>query len=1019
MGSATMTTMFTPSFDSDFSRLNDEQKAAVTTIEGPVMVIAGPGTGKTEVLTMRVANILKQTDTQPSSVLALTYTEAAATTMRQRLFEKVGSAAYQVRIQTFHAFCNDVILSHPEYFHLHDEAEPVTELAVAEFLREYLLNPELEYLRTPRSAFHNVRSIGSALSGIKKEGLSVDDFEKLVVVERALFESEQAELSTTKRSRAQKRVGTMEELVEVYRAYQRFLDDNAHYDYEDMILWVISAFEREPELLVEYQEQLHYFLVDEYQDTNSAQNKIVDAIASHWGEQANVFVVGDPNQTIYRFQGASLENVITFVERYPSATVITLEDGYRCSQQIYDAAAHTIRGELEDLPLSPALSTVLSKPLASTRQGEVIPLLKAESSSQEVATVVAQLQQYHQQGTPLQEIAIIYKKHKEAQRWMDALDAAGLQYTTQRHENILESRIIIQLLELFEVILAMKRGEPAHQLHDVLLAEWLELDASVVLKLAYAAAKCRPKLSLHEFMMERVPSEKAPAGLTPLEIQPLYGCLDTLSKLIKADANMRFVEWFPYMLEQLGVSAWLVAGGAQPEDIQRVQALYREIKSLEATESKLNLERFMAIIQAMQDNSLSIQQRIALGSEDGIVLTTAHGAKGKEWRYVFITNCADKVWGNARSPRELPLPDSVLQFKPSSKADKNADDRRLMYVSLTRAREQVHISVPLLDEESSKEQTVSMFVGELEEQESLGVWKPDGDASSLDQPKWLLPSYSVQDSMAFRSWVQILAKNLVLSPTALDSYLRDSDTFLENNILRLPRAKTYPLSFGTAIHAALEFAFRTLHTQGLLPNDQEVLTHFKNALSDEHLHPNDERSAHKEGKAVLGAYLAAQHSLSAQPQIKMLEYTFGQGGREVLLDDTIRLTGKVDRVDWLDASKKTLVVIDYKTGSPKTAAYIEGTLASQQQYFSDREKLVPETIRGSLKRQLVFYKLLADLDQSFEGQVTHGELDFVAGPSDKGKSGAVRFELLASDVEDLKDVLRTVSAEIRSLAFLD
>lgn len=337
----TLSAMATP-FENAFSRLNPAQRQAVELVEGPVMVIAGPGTGKTQVLTVRIAQILKTTDTSPSSILALTFTESAALNMRQRLLQFIGEAAYRVRIETFHAFCDDVIRTHPEYFSVRLDSQPLGDIEKFQIMEELLDTLPLSAVRTVGSPYHYLSSIQKKISDLKREGVTPAKYAALVEAEQELFAQEKDGLKKTALTKREKELAKMAELGVLFDAYQQQLLQRRRYDYDDMIRFVVEAFQAHEELLAEYQEKFLYFMVDEYQDTNASQNNVVRLLASYWGQQANVCVVGDPHQSIYRFQGASLENTLTFLDYYPQATVIFLDKGYRCPQPIYTAAAAVI-----------------------------------------------------------------------------------------------------------------------------------------------------------------------------------------------------------------------------------------------------------------------------------------------------------------------------------------------------------------------------------------------------------------------------------------------------------------------------------------------------------------------------------------------------------------------------------------------------------------------------------------------------------------------------------------------------
>ncbi|KKU46916.1 MAG: UvrD/REP helicase [Microgenomates group bacterium GW2011_GWA2_46_7] len=334
-------TKSTKEFAKAYKALNAEQKKAVDTIDGPVMVVAGPGTGKTQTLALRIANILLKTDTRPSSILALTYTESGARAMKNRLIALIGPAAYDVTISTFHSFCAEVIRQNPADFTLDPASEPLSELEKFKLIYGLISTSHLSDLRPVNAPYHYVKAILAAISNLKREGISPDRFDKLLASEQADFDS--SDLAPSVAKVVAKNLAKNRELSILYRGYQKALTENQTFDFEDMINFVRDAFSNNDEFLRTYQERFQYFLVDEYQDTNSAQNELLQLLTSFWGDQANIFVVGDPDQSIYRFQGASIENMLGFFKQYPSASVITLSANYRSTQIILDAAESVIK----------------------------------------------------------------------------------------------------------------------------------------------------------------------------------------------------------------------------------------------------------------------------------------------------------------------------------------------------------------------------------------------------------------------------------------------------------------------------------------------------------------------------------------------------------------------------------------------------------------------------------------------------------------------------------------------------
>jgi len=339
-------------FKENYKKLNSAQKKAVDTIEGPVMVVAGPGTGKTQVLTLRVANILRKTDISPNNILVLTFTEAASASLRKRLASFVGAAAYAVEITTFHGFGNEIIKRYPEYFPRIIGARQINEVEQIALIEEAIGILNLNILKPFGDAFLYVRSIVSAIGHLKREGVGVEDFELIVKESFEDFENI-SDLyhdkgvykgrMKAKYSNLRRQIEKNRELALVYRYYQDELLKQRFYDYDDMIMETLRSFKESPDLLNLLQEEYQYILIDEHQDTNNAQNRLIELLAN-FHSSPNIFVVGDEKQAIFRFQGASLENFYYFKNLYPDAELIILKKNYRSQQTILDAADSLLPG---------------------------------------------------------------------------------------------------------------------------------------------------------------------------------------------------------------------------------------------------------------------------------------------------------------------------------------------------------------------------------------------------------------------------------------------------------------------------------------------------------------------------------------------------------------------------------------------------------------------------------------------------------------------------------------------------
>ena len=1012
------------SFSKFYSNLNTEQKKAVDTIEGPVMVIAGPGTGKTQVLTARIANILKLTDAEPSSILAVTFTESAAANMRQRLAEMIGRTAYYVQIQTFHAFCADVISQNPEYFPLKRDSIPLSELEKHQIFEEIIDSLDLEILKPLNQKYYYLKVLIKSISDLKREGVSSLEFEQIVVSEKKKYEIKFDELKKTARQRQERNLKKQSELILIFQEYQKELASRGRFDFDDMISLTAEAFENNPILLQDYQENLHYFLVDEYQDTNSAQNKVIYLLASYWGEQANIFTVGDPNQSIYRFQGASTENTLDFLNHFPKAKIINLQVGYRCPQDIYGQAAKLINynqlskdmvGSLADV--QKLLTNVLKSSKRKAESKKSISLHQAPVQTLEAIYVAEKIKELVKSGTPPEEIAILYRNHSDAVDIVDALSKWQIQWKIEGRKNLFGEELIDQWINYCRLILKWRSHEENNVVFNVLNYEWLGLDGLMLMKLSRLAfLEKKTFFHLMHKSHKEINEINSTIQFNENNWKKLELVVSTLEDLSKLDANVNFLEWFEQAISKSGYLTHIRQLENKIDALTNINSLFLQTKSFVSSNHNFKLTDFIFSIETMQEHGIQLLNEDLELNKQAVQLATVHKAKGREWDYVFLIKTIDKKWGNSRKRDLLPLPSSILKNTNLDLKERNEDDRRLFYVALTRARKQFLLSYPetIITDTQSRDVSQSIFLQEIddfEQDKSPELSKhPEKYLSTLltPQPRKKMAS----DEKAFFSSI---VRNLKISTTTLDKYLRDPKEFVEDVLLRVPRAKHPVMSFGSSVHAALEYRNRFYQKNNVWPELNSVLEVFRNSLSLEILTTTEFNKRLKYGELVLNKYL--DHYKSDIIKIFETEMIIGSGRHRAVLSEDIELTGRIDLIQVVDKQGKTVRVVDYKTGRTKTNGQIEAKVKSA--FLSDREKSLPEPIRGRLKRQLLFYKLLIELDPVVKYEVTEGMFDFVEPDKTSNKFIRRNFLLKNDDVKLLKDLIVQVMTEIRNLDFLE
>lgn len=975
-----------------YELLNKAQLEAVNSIEGPVMVIAGPGTGKTQILTTRIAHILATTDTDPSSILALTFTDSAAKNMRQRLTTLIGTDAYKVHISTFHSLGASVINENPEYFIFSKTQTQLTDLQRLEILNELINNQELELLRPINAPQYYTQAVTSAIQTLKREAVSPQDLNQTLKEELKFLENNQEGLTKTELNGRQKNLQKNLELLKLYHAYQTSLREKGLYDFEDMINWVIDAFKQNEDLLLQYQERYQYFLVDEYQDTNSAQEELITLLTSYWGQEANIFVVGDDEQSIYRFSGASLENAINFKNNYPNTKIITLTENYRSTQLILDSSRAVIDQNL--LSIQNKLPQI-QRNLKATKDysNQKITIIKTPHQIIEQLYLVDSIKTHIKDGASPSQIAIIGRNNIELLSMAQVLSHHNINFQFLGSLDIASTLVVKYLIKTLEVVELSRRGLDDLNLFTLLHYPFLKFDPLDILKLTKTASKRKTTLIdlINEPDFTKSKIVKEPGKFIDL--------INLLSTFNQQESSLVFSDFIQNVLERSGLLVWVLNQKDSIDHLQHLNSFLEFIKQQNLSNKKLNLSSFLKLLNLMEQNNLKLETSPLEVAADKVILTTAHKAKGLEWETVFIVNCYEGKWGNQSSRDLIKLP-SIL--KNSEDHDLLEDERRLFYVALTRAKKQIYVTYSDFYHSYGKDKEVnpSTFINEIPENYKATVIPIVEEEKIREYLTTILtPATKEESDVEEKEFLENALKDFRLSATALNTYLECAYKFKLSTILKAPKAKETYLSFGTAIHSAMEKFYNKLSLDSKTPEKEFLVSSFIQAINQEVMTPQDLKNRIHQGKKILSAYYdiyADQFSAAF-----FTEKFFGYGFSGVQLDD-IPLAGKIDRIDLVDSQKNLVRVVDYKTGKRKTRNQIEGKTQDSD---------------GSYKRQLTFYKILLDLDQKFPHTVIETELDFIETPHNENKTGKEIFKIAKEEVEDLKQIIVSTMRKIRNLEF--
>jgi DNA helicase-2/ATP-dependent DNA helicase PcrA len=1003
-------------FAEEYDRLNEKQKLAVNTIEGPVMVIAGPGTGKTQILASRVGKILLETDAFPENILCLTYTDAGVIAMRKRLLQFIGPDAYKVNIFTFHAFCHEVIQENLSLFEK-NSLDPISELEKIELFRQLVDSfPKNHLLKRYRGdVYYEIKALERLFSTMKQEGWSpsfikqkIDEYiSDLPNRDEFIYKKKYKDFNAgdVKRDKIEDEKDKMERLraaVNEFDHFQEMMRERNRYDFDDMITWVIKAFEENKNLLANYQERYLYFLVDEYQDTSGTQNKIVELLIGYW-EKPNVFIVGDDDQSIYRFQGANVENMLTFSETYKDDLLkVVLINNYRSIQPILDTSKSLIDRNNERLVNRiEGLSKDLVASNINIRHLTHKPLIRSyDTQRQEMIGITLQIEKLLAQGIPPSGIGIIYKENKYGDELMQYFKLRKIPYYSKRSLNILEIPLAQKIILLLRY-LACEHDIPYsgdEMLFEILHFDWFHIPSIEIAKLTIEVSHKKyddPTISLRRLL-----HEKSVAPPKDLFSQGLHVGLKkasaVLEQLIGDVPNITMQMLFENVIRKTGLLTYIMQSPDKIWLLQVLTGLFDFVKDETARNPLIQLKDLNATIELMQKEDLRLPLTEISGNEKGVNLMTAHGSKGLEFEYIFFAGCNASFWEKKRKPQSgYKLPDNI--FSSHQAPNDEEELRRLFYVALTRA--QLHLIISYCSfRNDGKELEPSMFIAEILDQEELRAEKILIDAdvlvefSALPFGKEIVPQIEEIE----KEFVGRLLEKFVMNVTALNNYLNCPLEFYFRNLIRIPSPKNESTEFGSAVHHALEQLFRKMQNTEQFPSREEFIKDF-----EWHMHRHRESFTQEQfdrrmeyGHDVLSNYY--DNYINSWNKIVAIERNI----RNIVVDD-VPLKGKLDKLEF---DGRQVNVVDYKTGNPDKA----------------KDKLQPPNEKnlngGDYWRQAVFYKILVDNYEHKGWKVVSTEFDFIE-PDKKKVYKKQKIFISHQDIDIVRQQIKTVWDKIQDHDF--
>lgn len=1004
-------------FAEEYKKLNDEQRKAVDTIEGPVMVIAGPGTGKTQILAARIGKILLNTDALPENILCLTYTDAGTIAMRKRLQYFIGADAYKVNVYTYHAFCNDVIQDNLNLFEK-NSLDALSELETIELLKQLIdAFPKGHPLKRYRGdVYYEINNLRSLFSTMKKEGWTpvfmnekIDEYLNSLpyrdeyIAKKKVKDFNKGDVRTDKIEEEKERMEKLRAAVNEFDNFQNLMRKKNRYDFDDMINWVIKAFEENKNLLANYQEKFQYLLVDEYQDTSGTQNRLVQLLINYW-DSPNVFVVGDDDQSIFRFQGANIENMLEFASIYQKDLItVVLTNNYRSTQPILDVSKTLIsRNEERLVKQIPNLSKDLVAANKNINKLTNNPqILGYESAKEEMVDITNRIVGLIEQQVEPGRIAVIYKENKYGEELATYLRLRGIPVYSKRKVDVLIqsfSKKIIQLLRYLNAEHDIPYGGD-EMLFEILHFDFYTIPPIEIAKLTVEVNNLKYKgeqTSIRKLLYDK--ANKPAKDLFDSGIhETLKNFSQMIEKLVADVSNITLQELFARIIQKAGVLSHIMQSDYKIALMQLLTALFDFIKDETSRNPSLDLKELISILDLMQKEGIALPMNKIAGTDKCVNLLTTHGSKGLEFEYVFFAGANATIWEKKRKPGGgYKFPDTLFSSNHASSEDEEL--RRMFYVALTRAEKHLNISYANYRNDG-KELEPSMFIAEIQEGINLPVKNiiiPPEQKIEFELLNYTQQAPEIEH--AEEDFITTILDKFVMNVTALNAYLNCPLNFYYRNLIRIPTGKSEATEFGSAIHYALEKLFRKMQESKTekFPSKDEMMADFNWYM---HRHREnftkeafDRRIEY--GDEVLRNYY--DKYINQWNKVVAVERNI-----KGIVVNGVPIKGKLDKLEF---NGKEVNVVDYKSGNIDNAT-------------SKLKRPDDKTLNGGdYWRQAVFYKILVDNYEQKDWKVISTEFDFI----EPDKSGQYKKEMIvinANDIDTVKKQLTDVWHKIQNRDF--
>lgn len=898
--------------------LNKQQRQAVCHRSGPLLIIAGAGTGKTTVVTERIKWLISQDLVKPAEILALTFTEKAACEMEERVDVALPYGYTQMWITTFHAFGERVLRQEALQIGLDPGYRLMTEAESILFFRKNLFSFDLNYFRPLGNPTKFIEGMLAHFNRLKDEDVTPQDY-----VSYAENLSEKFKKPKSKFQIENEEMYKTLELAHAYRQYEELKIKEGVMDFADLISNVLMLFRKRKNILLEYQKKFKHILIDEFQDTNFAQNELAVLLA---GEKKNITVVGDDDQAIYRWRGAAISNIIQFKDRFPDASLVVLNRNYRSTDEILNRAYTLIQYNNPDRL---EVKAKINKKLAGERkvQGEEIECICTERVENEADEVVEKIKALKKKSEEdgnayqWQDFAILVRANNHADPFTRALHRSGIPYQFLgpgmlfRQSEVKDLIAYLKLLNNFEDSVAVFRvlSMPVFDISSRDLAgvnnfakrTGLSLFEAVEAVVAYHTNDPNhwSRAKNYQYYLPFINS-KTKDGL-----KRFVQMTDRHLSLVKKDTAGQILYYF---LEDTGLLKQLTEykTSRQEQEAVNISKFFNKLKTFEVEHENATVQAVVEWIDmAMELGESPRAADTDWTGNNAVNLLTIHASKGLEFANVFLVNLVNNRFPTTQRKEQIPVPDALVKEILPEGDYHLEEERRLFYVGMTRARDNLILSASYFYGEGKRERKLSPFLVETVGDGVLQMRQKTANAQQLTLIEW--KKVEKEEEQVSRQKIEYL------SFSQIDTFMTCPLQYKYRYIIRIPVPPTAAGSFGSSMHLVLQKFYERVKRR-LEPTRNDLIQLLDDVwLPIGYQNKQYEEKMKKRGKDMLVKFYDTMYDPHIVPLY--LEQVF-----KIRLTPILKIGGKIDRVDLRPDGK--LEIIDYKTGKRPTEKEIKENL---------------------------------------------------------------------------------------------